>query len=165
MERSENNITVNRGTFCCGPLWMSIVFLGGLLLVPVWALERESVRGHVMATQIFHHPDPDVLDGFGMSMAGNQHMVLVGAPNEVQNGHEAGRAYVVDRKTGHLIHALGLPRPTGGALFGQSVALNSRYAAIGAPHGRDGEGTYTGGVYVYDQVTGKHTRTITTPIP
>ena len=118
-----------------------------------------------MPTQIFHHPDPDVLDGFGMSIAGNQHRTLIGAPNEIQNGQEAGRAYVVDRKTGHLIHALGLPRPTGGAFFGQSVALNSRYVAIGAPHGRDREGTYTGEVYVYDQETGKHTRTITNPNP
>jgi outer membrane protein assembly factor BamB len=165
MERSENNPAVNRRTFNYGSPLMSIVFLVGLFLVPVWAIERDSVGGSVMATQIFHHPDPDVLDGFGMSMAGHQHMVLIGAPNEVHNGHEAGRAYVVERKTGHLIHALGLPNPTGGALFGQSVALTGRYAAIGAPHARDGEGTYTGGVYLYDQVTGKHTRTITNPNP
>lgn len=158
-------MAVKRGTFYYGSPLSSIVFLVGLLLVPVGAVGMESVGGSVIATQIFHPPDPDVLDGFGMSIAGNQHVVLVGVPNEVHNGHEAGRAYVVDRKTGHLIHALELPSPTGGALFGQSVALNGRYAAIGAPHGRDEEGTYAGGVYVYDHVTGKHARTITNPNP
>ena len=142
-----------------------VIFVMGFLLVPVGALGTESVGDSVIATQIFHPPNPDVLDGFGMSIAGHQSVVLVGAPHDVHNGREAGRAYVVDRRTGALIHAIELPSPTGGALFGQSVALNGRFAAIGAPHGRDEEGTYTGGVYVYDQVTGKHTMTMTNPYP
>jgi len=158
-------MTAKQGKYFYELALMSVIFMLGLLLVPVVGLERGANGEPVIATRILHPSDPDVLDGFGMSIAGNHNMALVGAPNEIHNGHEAGRAYVIDRKTGQLIHALGLPNPTGGALFGQSVGLNDGSAVIGAPHGRDGEGTYTGAVYVYDQVTGKHLRTITNPIP
>ena len=142
----------------------TVIFIFGFLLIPVVG-EMDVYGGSVIATQILHSPDPDVLDAFGMSLAGHHNKALVGAPNEVHNGHEAGRAYVFNRKTGQLVYALGLPRPTGGDLFGQAVALNGSFAAVGAPHGRDGEGTYTGAVYVYDQVTGKHHTTITNPNP
>jgi outer membrane protein assembly factor BamB len=165
MAKSENRIPTHQEKIYHGFALSIVIFVMGLLLIPVAVLGTESVGESVIATQIFHPPDPDVLDGFGMAIAGHQSVVLVGAPNDVHNGREAGRAYVLDRRTGALIHALGSPSPTGGALFGQSGALNGRFAAIGAPHGRDGEGTYTGGVYVYDPVTGKHTMTITNPYP
>ena len=137
----------------------------GVLLIPAAVAWSETGRGSVVVTRTYHPPNPDVLDGFGMALAGYQNLALVGAPNEVHDGHEAGMAYLVDRGTSRVMHVLELPGPTGGALFGQSVALNGRFAGIGAPHSRDGAGTYTGGVYLYDRVTGKHTRTITNPNP
>ena len=157
-------MTSQRGKHLCNSALGNVICIFGLLLIPVvWVMEVNG--GAVIATQILHSPDPDVLDGFGMSLAGHQSIAVVGAPNEVHNGHEAGKVYVFDRKTGQLVYALGLPRPAGGDLFGQAVAVNGGFAAVGAPHGRDGEGTYTGAVYVYDQLTGKHHRTIPNPNP
>lgn len=157
-------MTTQRGKHFYESALRHVLFIFGFLLISVVG-NMEVKGGSVIPTQILHSPDPDVLDGFGMSLAGRQNIALVGAPNEVHDGHESGRAYGFDRKTGKLVFTLGLPRPTGGELFGQAVALNGRFVAVGAPHGRDGEGTNTGGVYVYDQVTGKHNRTITNPNP
>ena len=98
-------------------------------------------------------------------MAGNHDVVIVGAPNEAYQGQEAGKAYIFKRKTRQLLHELRLFRPTGGALFGQSVALSNGLIMIGAPHSRDTGGTYAGGVYVFDQLTGKELRVIANPHP
>lgn len=164
-QRFETKNGTHHESFYNGSIWITIIISFGYLLIPVTVLAIDANRVTVSAVRIFHSPHPDVLDGFGMSIAGNQHMVLVGAPNEIHNGYEAGKAYLIDRKTGFPIHALGLPSPTGGAFFGQAVLLNGQIAVIGAPHSRDGEGTYTGGVYFFDQKTGKHLRTITNPKP
>ena len=137
----------------------------GLVLV-YWApLGAESIEGHGKGLKIVAHPNPHVLDGFGMSIAGHKKVILVGAPNEMDRGQEAGRAYLFDLRTEQFVREFGLPRPTSGALFGQSGALNGSSVVIGAPRGRDGGGTYTGGIYFFDQMTGKSTRTITNPNP
>ena len=164
LENSEPQMTATRDKSLYTSPLMCVIFIVGLFLIPVVG-EMEANGGTAIATNILHAPDPDVLDGFGMSIAGNHIVALVGAPNEVDNGYEAGKVYVIDRKSGQLMHALGMPRPTGGALFGQAVGLHDRFAVIGAPHARDGKGTYTGGVFIFDQGTGKHMRTITNPNP
>ena len=146
-----------------GATLMSVIFVFGFISDPKTALGMESAVGSVNRAQVFHSPDPDVLDGFGTSVAGHHKRVLVGAPHEVHNGREAGRAYVFDRKSGQILHALGVPNPRSGALFGQAVALNAHYAAVGAPRAPDGKGTYTGSVYVYDHITGSPARTIANP--
>ena len=161
--RSEDHQNVMKAPIYFGAALMSVIFVFGFIPDPNTALGMESAVGYVKRAQVFHSPDPDVLDGFGTSVAGHHKRVLVGAPHEVHNGREAGRAYVFDRKSGQILHALGVPNPRSGALFGQAVALNAHYAAVGAPRAPDGKGTYTGSVYLYDQRSGNPIRTIANP--
>ena len=139
--------------------------LAGMTLLWGSALHAESEKKRNEAVGLFHHPHPHVLDGFGISVAGHPAGILVGVPNQVDRGREAGKAFVFDRDTGRVIHEFGLPTPTDGALFGQSVALTAGKVVIGAPHGRDSAGTYTGGVYIFDQASGKYRTTISNPQP
>ena len=92
--------------------------------------------------------------------------MLVGVPNQVDSKAEKPeRAFLFDRDTGQMIHEFGLTTPTDGALFGQSVTLTADKVVIGAPHGLDSTGTYTGGVHIFDQGTGQHRSTILNPQP
>ena len=144
---------------------ITCVTVVGIVLLAGVTLGAGSEPIDPKVAHIFHHPSPHLLDGFGMAIVGSQQVVLVGTPNQVRSGREAGKTWLFERKTGQVIQALEMPKPTDGALFGQSVALTSEEVAIGAPHSRDSLGTHTGGVYVFDQATGKHRLTIANPQP
>lgn len=85
---------------------------------------------------------------FGQSVAVSGDLALVGAPNAFTG---AGRAYLFDLRRGKEIAILNASDNGGGMDFnvGFCVALNKRYAVVGAP-AADG---YKGAVYVYDVKT------------
>ena len=116
------------------------------------------------APTVIHHPNPRLLDGFGMSISQDQGQILVGAPNAQSQGQEVGVTYLFDLQ-GHLLHTFEIPERISGALFGQAVALSSQSVIIGAPHGRDELKTQTGVVYVFDRRTKKKRLTLKNPRP
>ena len=157
--RAELNRIPHRICFLAGVTVMGIILLLGT------AQHAKSEEEGKEGARVFHHPHPHVLDGFGISIDGHRTGVLVGVPNQVIRRREAGSAFLFDRDTGQVIHEFGLTTPTDGALFGQSVALTPDVVVIGSPHSLDRAGTYTGGVHIFDQATGKHRTTIVNPHP
>lgn len=95
-------------------------------------------------------------DQFGLSVAIDDDLALVGAPNATINGHlYAGAAYVFRRTTeGVWVQAAKLtaPNPSTRAFFGTSVTVSNDVLAVGSP-GDDSAGNDMGSVFVY-RVTG-----------
>lgn len=85
---------------------------------------------------------------FGRSVAISGGHVLVGSPDAVVDGVEAGAAYLYDAESGLLLQTLDNPTPEEMDIYGLSVALSQAGAAVGAF--RDGSsGVSTGAVYAY----------------
>ncbi len=102
----------------------------------------------VTGLKIFSH--------FGASVALSADYALVGAPTA--GTVFQGNAYLYDLSTGAWTNASYIAsRPftilSADSAFGASVALNSRYALIGAYHALE----YNGGAYLYDLITGTWT--------
>lgn len=94
--------------------------------------------------------DPTITgeDGFGTSLSvaldGN---VLIGAPGDDTNGHNAGQAYYFQQNNGYLLATLDDPLAAAGNKFGQSVSTDRFFplnigvhSAIGAPGTNSGSG-------------------------
>jgi choice-of-anchor B domain-containing protein len=83
-------------------------------------------------------PDVEVGDGFGLAIAVDGDVMLVGAP---QRNEGRGAVYVFERagEDWALGATLTLSRPAPGDAFGESIELQGALALIGAP-GRDGHG-------------------------
>lgn len=84
--------------------------------------------------------------GSAVSVAGDR--ALIGAPGAAAVD---GRAYLFDLRRGVEVAILSASdqAPGGGFTFGESVALNPKYAVVGAP----GADAVRGALYVYDQAT------------
>ncbi len=144
--------------------------IAALLLImmstAVWSYSQ-VLPDTLLVTQpsmVIHHPNPRLLDGFGMSLSQGHGQILVGAPNALNQGREVGASYLFDMQ-GRLLHSLEIPDRISGALFGQTVALSSQSIIIGAPHGRDALQTQTGAVYVFDRHTRTYRLTLKNPLP
>jgi len=97
--------------------------------------------------------DGQPVDQFGVSVAIDSGVVVVGAYLHDDNGSNVGAAYLFDALTGVQLAKL-LPAdspPTG--LFGWSVAIGNGMAVVGA-FGDDTNGDTAGSVYVFDVATG-----------
>ena len=114
--------------------------------------------------EVFHHPKPRLLDGFGMSVSLHQDQVLVGAPNAGYPGAETGQAYLFDEQ-GQLLRTFHMPVVLSGALFGQAVALSEQSVIVGAPHGPDELHTQHGAVYIFDRLSKSPRLTLPNPHP
>lgn len=85
---------------------------------------------------------------YGRSVAISGGRVLVGSPDAVVDGVEAGAAYLYDAESGLLLQELDNPTPEEMDIYGLSVALSEAGAAVGAF--RDGSsGVSTGAIYAY----------------
>lgn len=94
--------------------------------------------------------DADASGFFGISVAIDGDLVLVGALGDDENGVDSGAAYLFDAVTGAQLAKLTAPDGAAGAYFGASVALSGETAMIGAYGDDDGRGA----VYLFDTVTG-----------
>ncbi len=112
----------------------------------------------------FHHPNPRILDGFGMAVTQHRDQVLIGVPNAIFAGRETGVTHLFDLQ-GNLIHTFEIPTAISGALFGQAVALSEKNVIVGSPHGQDHLKTQNGVVYIFDRKTKKTRVTLHNPHP
>ncbi len=97
-------------------------------------------------------------DEFGSSVAASGDTVVVGAPNDDDNGTNSGSAYVSRRDAGGVDNWGQVAKliSTDGAefdFFGESVAISVDTAVVGAPKD-DGSGTYSGSAYVFQRDAG-----------
>ncbi|HSV05081.1 MAG TPA: hypothetical protein VLI07_01135 [Candidatus Binatus sp.] len=103
-------------------------------------------------------PTPLIGDHFGSSVAGVGMKVLVGAPDALSAGVDAGTAYLFDARTGSLLLTFQKPAPTGGEQFGLTVAAAGDNVLVAAPSDAQG-----GHVYLFDGTTGALLRTFADP--
>lgn len=107
------------------------------------------------------NPDPDTGDFFGAAVAMSATRLAIGCPRESTVDDEAGRVYLYTLPAAGAPAYLGFvehPLADSGDNFGGSVALSSRYLAVGAfgddtdPAGDTDEetGSRTGSAFVFD---------------
>ncbi|HIK59751.1 MAG: FG-GAP repeat protein [bacterium] len=97
--------------------------------------------------------DGAAFDEFGVAVAIDGNIVLVGADKSDQVGSNTGSAYLFDANTGVQLARL-LPGDGGSQDgFGVSVALGGGYALVGAFR-HDGQVAGSGAAYVFDVATG-----------
>jgi len=122
-----------------------------------------------------HSPDPEVGGEFGNRVSNVGDVtgdgvtdLLVGAHHASVDGFsQAGRAFLIDGRTGYVVYAFHSDRPGYSDLFGADVAGLGDVTGDGVPDlgiGAAGEG-YSGVVYVIDGARGTTVRTITAPVP
>jgi FG-GAP repeat protein len=92
-------------------------------------------------------------DNFGVSVAIDNGVAVVGAPEDDDNGIDSGSAYLFNAVTGSQYAKL---TPSNGAAndaFGHSVAISNGIVAVGALRHENG-GVVSGAVYLFNAVTG-----------
>lgn len=89
-------------------------------------------------------------DGFGTAVALDGMVALIGAPDDDDNGADAGSAYVFRFDGSSWVQEAKLLATDGAAgdRFGASVAVSGDVAVIGAP-GDDEKGNYSGSAYFF----------------
>lgn len=92
-------------------------------------------------------------DNFGEALAVGLHIVIVGAPEDDDNGTDSGSAYLFDIGTGEQLAKLLPSDGAAGDEFGVSVALTDTVAVVGA-FNDDDNGQTSGSVYLFDVVSG-----------
>jgi len=93
---------------------------------------------------------------FGISIAVDGTVVLVGAYADDDHGDASGSAYLFDAVTGGQIHKLLPEDGSAHDTFGCAVAISGTIAVVAAQ--RDGDnGDRSGSVYVFDATTGEQT--------
>lgn len=93
-------------------------------------------------------------DWFGTSVAINDSVAIIGAPQDDDNDSNSGSAYLFDLITGLQITKL---LPEDGAkddIFGLDVAISNTSAIVGA-QGDDDNGDASGSAYLFDIASGK----------
>jgi len=110
------------------------------------------------------NPDPQVNGVFGWCVAINGTTVVVGASGDSAGGFaSAGRAYIFNATTGHLLRTLTSPKAQADGQFGYPVAIRGSTVLVGATgesvKGRSGAGR----VYAFDATTGARLFTLTSP--
>ncbi|QDU55292.1 FG-GAP repeat protein [Aeoliella mucimassa] len=89
-------------------------------------------------------------DLFGVNVAVDGNLALVGASNRTEQGSRAGAAYLFDVTTGLQLAKLVPDDSAENGLFGGAVALSGNRALVGAY----GDGEFSGAAYLFDTTTG-----------
>ena len=89
-------------------------------------------------------------DYFGDSVAVHGDTIVIGTPQDNDNGNDSGSAYVYVRQSGVWSQAAKLTASDGatGDWFGESIAVDGDTVVVGAPRDAD-NGTNTGSAYVF----------------
>jgi len=115
------------------------------------------------------NPNPQFESQFGHSLATSGSLLLAGAPGLTVGGaSQAGGAFLFDAESGALRQTFLNPEPQNNASFGDSVAIVSNYAVIGAPYYSPNPGRYPGYVgaaYVFELSSGAFVKRIDNPSP
>jgi len=97
--------------------------------------------------------DGETGDQFGISIAIESGIVVVGASFDDENGADAGAVYLFDSSTGDQLFKLLADDGAAGDGFGESVAIDNGIVAIGARFDGD-NGAISGSAYLFDAATG-----------
>ncbi|MDG7011234.1 MAG: hypothetical protein JRN57_03845 [Nitrososphaerota archaeon] len=118
-----------------------------------------ATTGRLISTLV--SPEAQAGGGFGWSVTVSGSIVVVGAPNETENGIVgAGRAYSFNGESGLLIRTFASPNAQAGGHFGYSVGmsdnnvLNTSRVAVGAPGEAVGGVEEAGRAYVFGALSG-----------
>jgi WD40 repeat protein len=111
----------------------------------------DATTGSLLRT--FSDPTPTTSDEFGISVAIDNNLILIGAPLDDINGANRGQAHLFDAITGNLLRTFIDPTPTSVDTFGERVAINGGRVLIGAP-GDDTNGLNVGQAHLFDVTTG-----------
>ncbi len=103
-------------------------------------------------------------DNFGVSVALDNDLLVVGAHRDDADGIDSGIAYIFNAITGGLLHTLSNPSPNDQDNFGVSVAIDGMHVVVGAP-GDDTDAVDNGAVYLFDAATGAFVRSFPNPSP
>lgn len=126
---------------------------GGPRTGGVYVLERDGMDWR--EGQILLASDGSAGDEFGARVDLDGPRLLVGAPGNGGLGANSGAAYVFERSTGQWIESAKLLPSDGGpgVAFGSAVAIDGRFAVVGAP-GRLIDPAIPGAIYVYEDSSG-----------
>jgi len=92
-------------------------------------------------------------DQFGSSVAIDNDVLVVGAPDADDGGIDSGAAYLFQASTGIELLKFTPTDGAAGDAFGFSVAIAGGIVAVGAP-GKDDNGADSGAAYLFDASTG-----------
>ncbi len=106
-----------------------------------------------------HADDAASNDYFGKSVAIHNGIVAVGAPGNDDQGGASGSAYLFDAFTGDQIAKLLPSDGDRSNQFGETIALEKRIVAVGAPQS-EGSSQFSGSVYLFDAITGQQNNKI-----
>ena len=90
-------------------------------------------------------------DRVGASVAINNGIIAIGAPEHDSAGPNAGAVYLYNAATGALIRKITRADANAQDRFGSSVSIEDNTLVVGSPQ-RDQTGSNTGSVFVYDNV-------------
>ncbi|MEN0112001.1 MAG: FG-GAP repeat protein [Planctomycetota bacterium] len=93
-------------------------------------------------------------DFFGISVAVDAGVALIGSYQDDDNGPSSGSAYLFDTATGQELAKLTAGDASTNDLFGYSVALDGGVALVGAV-GDDDNGSNSGSAYLFDAASGQ----------
>ncbi|MCT7956062.1 Calx-beta domain-containing protein [Laspinema palackyanum] len=114
--------------------------------------------------QTFNSPTSSVGDRFGISIAAQGNLVLIGAPRDATGGLGSGIAYLFDVDTGAVVQTLRSPSPNPGDSFGFSVAFIGNNLLIGDGGVASGNQSGSGAAYLFDP-SGNLLQTFLNPEP
>ncbi|WP_457100203.1 hypothetical protein [Microbacterium sp. P5_E9] len=95
-------------------------------------------------------PDGTARDGFGLSVAVDDGLVVVGAPRDDENGVRAGSAYVYQQDDSGVWVGTKLANGAAGDQYGYSVAVDGGLVVVGAPN-NDQRQAEAGAVWLYER--------------
>lgn len=98
--------------------------------------------------------DAAASDSFGSSIAIDAELVVVGAPEDDDNGSSSGSAYIFEAATGAQLRKLIADDGLFGDLLGTSIAIDGGIVAVGAPRNDLNTLESVGSVYIFDASTG-----------
>ncbi len=97
--------------------------------------------------------DGAAADFFGISVAINGSIAVVGSYHDDDNGRNSGSAYVFDVRTGQQLFKLLAADGSANDTLGDSIAVSGNLVVIGA-HWDDDNGDNSGSAYLFDASTG-----------
>ena len=115
----------------------------------VYVFKREGAQWIEMTKLIADDGEAD--DYFGFSVAISGDFILIGAPNDADNGRFSGSIYLFKLQGSEWIQ-INKVTPSDAApvdVFGFAVAIDENHAVVGAPEDDD-NGDRSGSAYIYD---------------
>jgi len=139
----------------------SVAVRGNLAVIGQWSEHSNGNFGSAYVfdistgQELFKLLAADGIGGqFGISVALDGNLALIGAERNNVKGELSGAAYIFDITTGKQLFKLYAADGSSHVKFGHSVAISGNFALVGAFHD-DVNGRNTGSAYVFDATTGK----------